>query len=70
MGQSATFIVAASGSPPLTFQWQRNGANIAGATSATFTIASVSTSDHGATHRAVVTNAFGTATSNAATLTG
>lgn len=69
VGQSATFTVAASGSTPLSFQWQRNGANIAGATSATFTIASVAMSDNGATFRAVVTNAFGSATSNAATLT-
>src|SRR6188768_3827211 len=30
-GQSATFAVTASGSAPLAYQWQRNGANIAGA---------------------------------------
>jgi glucose/arabinose dehydrogenase len=69
VGQSVTFSVAASGTAPLSFQWQRNGANIAGATSSSFTIASVATSDNGAMFRAVVTNAFGTATSNAATLT-
>jgi glucose/arabinose dehydrogenase len=69
VGQSVTFTVAASGTAPLSFQWQRNGANIAGATSASFTISSVATSDNGAMFRAVVTNAFGTATSNAATLT-
>ena len=55
VGQSVTFTVAASGTAPLSFQWQRNGANIAGATSATFTIASVATSDNGAMFRAVVT---------------
>ncbi|MBC8025682.1 MAG: PQQ-dependent sugar dehydrogenase, partial [Steroidobacteraceae bacterium] len=32
-GQVASFSVAASGSAPLAYQWQRNGANIAGATS-------------------------------------
>jgi glucose/arabinose dehydrogenase len=69
VGQSVTFTVAASGAAPLSFQWQRNGANIAGATSSSFTIASVAASDNGATFRAVVTNAFGTATSNSATLT-
>ena len=32
VGQPATFTVAASGRRPLSFQWQRNGVNIAGAT--------------------------------------
>ena len=69
VGQSVTFNVAASGTAPLSFQWQRNGTNISGATSSSFTIASVAMSDNGAMFRAVVTNAFGSATSNAATLT-
>jgi glucose/arabinose dehydrogenase len=69
VGQSVTFTVAASGTAPLTFQWQRNGTNVAGATSPSFTIAQVASSDNGAAFRAVVTNAFGTATSAAATLT-
>lgn len=68
-GQSVSFTVAASGTSPLTYQWQRNTAAIAGATSATYTIASVAASDNGAQFRCVVTNAFGTATSNPATLT-
>ena len=32
VGRPATFTVAASGTPPLTYQWQRNGVDIAGAT--------------------------------------
>lgn len=68
-GQAVTFRVAASGVPPLRYQWQRNGADIAGATAATYTIASVSASDNGAVFRAVVSNDFGSATSNGATLT-
>jgi glucose/arabinose dehydrogenase len=67
-GQQATFTVAASGSQPLNFQWQRNGSNIAGATSPTLSFTAAST-DNGASFRAVVTNAFGTATSNGAILT-
>ncbi len=67
-GQQATFTVAASGSQPLGFQWQRNGANVSGATSATLSF-TAATSDNGATYRAVVSNSFGTATSNGATLT-
>src|SRR5207249_8024356 len=33
-GQSATFTVVAYGTAPLSYQWQKNGANIPGATSA------------------------------------
>jgi glucose/arabinose dehydrogenase len=67
-GQTATFNVSASGSQPLAYQWQRNGANLSGATSATLSFTAQS-ADNGAAYRAVVTNTFGTATSNAATLT-
>jgi glucose/arabinose dehydrogenase len=67
-GQSASFSVAASGTAPLRYQWQRNGANIASATSATYTFQTTA-ADNGATFRAVVSNDFGSATSNAATLT-
>src|SRR6185295_12553548 len=68
-GQPATFGVTANGSATLNYQWQRNQANISGATSATYTIASTALSDSGAKFRCVVTNPFGTATSNEATLT-
>jgi glucose/arabinose dehydrogenase len=67
-GQSASFSVAASGTAPLRYQWQRNGANIASATSPTYSFQTVA-ADNGATFRAVVSNDFGSATSNAATLT-
>ena len=40
-GGTATFTVAASGTPPLSYQWQRNGVDIAGATSASYSLASV-----------------------------
>jgi glucose/arabinose dehydrogenase len=68
-GQPATFSVSASGSPPLAYQWQRNGANIPGATAPSYTLPSASPTDDGAQFRAVVTNSFGSATSNVATLT-
>jgi glucose/arabinose dehydrogenase len=67
-GQTATFTVSASGSLPLGYQWQRNGTNISGATSSTLSF-TAATGDNGAQYRSVVTNAFGTATSNSATLT-
>ncbi|MGH9842282.1 MAG: PQQ-dependent sugar dehydrogenase, partial [Blastocatellia bacterium] len=67
-GQAATFSVSASGAPPLSYQWRRDGGSVAGATSATYTIASTTLADDGARFRCVVGNAFGTATSNEATL--
>jgi hypothetical protein len=67
-GQSATFTVTASGSPTPTFQWRKDGADIPGATSAAYTIASPAAGDAGS-YDCVVTNACGTATSTAATLT-
>jgi glucose/arabinose dehydrogenase len=67
-GQSASFTVAASGTAPLAYQWQRNGVNIANATSPTFTLTTTA-ADNGAMFRAVVSNAAGSVTSNAATLT-
>lgn len=69
VGQPVTFTVGASGAPPLAYQWQRNHADIAGATSSSYTIASVSAADNGALFRCRVTNASGNVLSNDATLT-
>ncbi len=65
-GGSVTFTVAATGG--LTFQWRRNGVNIAGATSSSFTIAAVTTADAG-NYDVVVTGGCGTVTSAVAILT-
>src|SRR5712692_2666094 len=67
-GQTASFSVAATGTVPLSYQWQKNGANIAGATAASYTT-SATTADNGSTFAVVVTNTAGTVTSSAATLT-
>jgi len=68
-GQTATFTVVATGTAPLSYQWQKNGVNIAGATSASYTTPVTATSDSGSTFRVVVSNTAGTVTSAAATLT-
>lgn len=68
-GQSATFAVAATGTAPLTYQWQRNGANIAGATSPSYTTPPTVQSDTGSTFLVMVANPGGTVMSAAATLT-
>src|SRR5437899_11614807 len=36
-GQTATFSVTAAGTAPLAYQWQKNGADISGATAASYT---------------------------------
>jgi hypothetical protein len=67
-GKPATFTVAASGSGTLTYQWRKAATNIAGATSASYTIASVAAAD-AASYDVVITNTYGSATSSAAVLT-
>jgi hypothetical protein len=69
VGATATFSVTATGTAPLTYQWQKGGAAIAGATAASYTTPATVAGDSASTFVVVVTNAMGTATSNAATLT-
>lgn len=64
---NVTFSVAASGTPSPTFQWTRNGANIAGATGASLNLPAVQLADAGA-YAVIVTNAGGSVTSATATL--
>ena len=68
-GQTASFSVSASGTAPFTYQWRKNGSNISGATSSTYTTPVTSFADHGAVYSVVVGNNAGTATSSNATLT-
>jgi hypothetical protein len=67
-GTPVTFSVTATSTKPVTYQWQFNGINIAGATNATYTIASVSASDAGQ-YKAIVRNSDGPTPSAPATLT-
>ena len=69
VGQTATFSVAASGTAPLSYQWQKNGVNISGANASSYTTPPTIAGDAGATFRCVVSNVAGGATSQAATLT-
>ena len=67
-GTTARFTVVATGSGNLTYQWQRNGTAVPGATNATLVITNLQTANAG-DYLVIVTNAFGFATSATATLT-
>ena len=68
-GQVASFSVAATGRDPLTYQWKKGGAAIDGATSASYTTPATVLADSGALFTVTVSNAAGSVTSDAATLT-
>jgi sugar lactone lactonase YvrE len=68
-GLTATFSVVASGTAPLSYQWQRNGTMIPGATGASYTTPATVAADNSAMFTVVVSNAAGSVTSGAATLT-
>jgi hypothetical protein len=68
-GQPAMFSVTATGTPPPTYQWQKNGANITGATSSSYMTLPTTTADSGEQFRVTVSNTVGSITSNSATLT-
>ena len=68
-GAGASFTAAATGSGTLTYQWQRNGVDIAGATGISYAIPSSVIGDSGAAYTVVVHGTGGNATSAAATLT-
>lgn len=65
-GSSVSFSVGASGQG-LSYQWQKNGNNIAGANGPTFTLNNVQSTDAGS-YTVVVSNSGGSVTSGAATL--
>ena len=61
------FTVTASGAAPLAYQWRKNGTNIPGETSATLSLAGITTAAGGG-YDCVVTNLCGSATSASTTL--
>src|SRR5206468_7655007 len=55
------------GTPTLTYQWRKNGTNLSGATTTSFTKANISAADEG-DYAVVITNAFGAITSSIASI--
>lgn len=69
VGQTATFIVGASGTGPLTYQWQKNSTNISGATLSSYTTPATTAADNSSAFQVTVSNSAGAITSSQATLT-
>jgi len=67
-GTNVTFSVVATGAPPLSYQWRKNGTKINGATNSTYSIADVDSS-HIGNYTVLVANAGGAVTSTVARLT-
>ena len=67
-GDAATFSVTVTGTPS-SYQWKKNGTDIPGATSRTYTIDVTNSRDNTALFSVVVSNPSGTVTSNEARLT-
>lgn len=67
-GNTVTLTVAASGTPPLRYQWRKAGSDLAGKTTADLTFTSITVADTG-TYDVVVTSDHGTVTSTPVTLT-
>jgi uncharacterized delta-60 repeat protein len=68
VGQTATFTVVASGTPPLSYQWWRHLQPVPGATNATLILSNLQPADAGA-YSVVVSNAFGVTGAGTAFLT-
>jgi pectate lyase len=68
VGANVTFTVLATGTAPLSYQWQKDGVDLPSENSAALNLSSVQFGDAG-TYRVIVSNAVDTVTSHDATLT-
>jgi hypothetical protein len=66
-GATVQFSATAVGTPPLSYQWQKNNTNLVGQTNTTLTLNGVTTNDT-ANYVIVVSNAYGSVTSATASL--
>ena len=69
VGKVAKFVIKATGTQPLKYQWRKNGANIAGAIAATYKTPKTTSGDNGAVFSVLISDRAGSAISNNATLT-
>ncbi len=67
-GRVASFSVGTDGTPPLSYQWYKGNTAITDATNKDYSFTCM-VADNGTTYKVVITNALGSTTSTAATLT-
>ena len=67
VGSTASFTVAATGTPPLVYQWSFNGTNINGATNSILTLTNIQLNQAGG-YSVLITNAYGSTNSSTAAL--
>jgi hypothetical protein len=67
-GKTVEFVVEAAGVSPLTYQWQKNGVNITGANTQNYETDTLTLADDNSTFRVIVSNTYGSDTSNSVTL--
>jgi hypothetical protein len=67
-GDAVSFTVIAAGTAPISYQWNKNGVPIAGATSSTLTLPNAQASDDGS-YTVIASNSVGSTTSDAVQLT-
>ena len=68
-GKGVSFSVVTDGTPPYSYQWKKNGTDIAGATGASYSISRVSRADNNAKYTVAITGGQGSVTSAEAVLT-
>jgi hypothetical protein len=68
-GNSATFLITATSTTTMSYQWQVNSVAISGANSSSYNTGAVTVPDSGKVYRCIVTNNAGSVTSSTATLT-
>jgi hypothetical protein len=66
-GSTVYFSVSAAGAPAVAYRWQKNGANIAGATNVNLQLSNITRLDQ-ASYRVIVINSLGTSISSTAFL--
>src|SRR5664279_2079038 len=71
IGTTATFSVSVNGTAPFSYFWFKNGAQISGANSSSYTTPTLTSADNGNTYYCNITNCNSQSgvTSNSATLT-
>jgi len=67
-GSTVTFSVVAGGSPPLRYQWSKDGGPLGGQTNSSLVLNAVQAANQGG-YSVIITNGFGSATSMVASLT-